>query len=788
MAHPVPNTLLALPLLLVGALAHAAGTASPPPPTPPKVDFASLPDTASIRPMNADDKPHQVHARLLTDVDSAKPGQTIRVGLHMTQDKDWHTYWKSPGDIGLPTDITWQLPDGATAGPYAYPVPQRFEYEGIVSFGYDHEVLLYSEVTLPTEGLGDSVTLGASAAWLVCESSCIPGSVELSFDLPIDPAAGAPGKFAPLFDHYAAQHPVDATTVADVAFEAALSHSAVQPEKPFKAAFLITPTTGEPLAGLAKAEHTWPTFTPIAGFDWMVSKVDVKPVDGGAVLVVLEGETFAPDPLPADATVGGLIQVKVGEQWVRSEFTIPMPWVAADAAVTESASPLWKLASGEVTVGADPVASSAAAAPVADETSLPVMLGLAFLGGLLLNIMPCVLPVLTLKLYGLVEQSDITAGARRNAGLAYTAGIVASFLALAAAVVVVQQTVGAVGWGFQFQYPPYVAALATIVFAFGLSLFGVFEIPAFGEETAAEASSKEGAAGYFLTGVFATLVATPCSAPFLGTALGFAFAQPAVVILLFFAIIGLGLAAPFLLIAFVPALFKLLPRPGAWMETFKQLMGFTLIATTVWLTDVLAAQVGSDRATGFLAFLVFVGLGAWIFGHWGGLAESRARQGVSLLVGTAVAALGGFIFLDLQFAEAAAADCGDTEVDVAQLEFHEEIPWQPFSDNAVTALAGKPIFVDFTADWCLTCKVNEKTVLETEKIRTAMSDLGVVPLKADWTRRDPAISSWLQKYGRAGVPFYLVLPADPNAEAIPLGEVITPDGVIEAMKKAAGES
>ena len=361
----------------------------------------------------------------------------------------------------------------------------------------------------------------------------------------------------------------------------------------------------------------------------------------------------------------------------------------------------------------------------------------------------------------------------------------ASFLVLAIAVLSLKSATGTgVGWGFQFQYPGYVAALATIVFVFGLSLFGVFEIPTPGSNAMAEASEKEGLLGYFMTGVFATLLATPCSAPFLGTGMGFAFSLPAVGVIAFFLVAGLGLALPFLIIAFVPALMRFLPRPGAWMDGFKQVLGFTLVATAVWLVDVLGGQVGRDGMTGFLAFLTCVSLGAWAFGFFGSAIESAQRQIGVFVFAVALSVVGGFVFLDLSMSE---EECAPEEVAaVDTLNFDEHIPWQPFSEEAVASLAGNPIFIDFTADWCLTCKVNERTILETASVRQHMADNGIVPLKADWTRNDPVITEWLARFGKAGVPFYLVIPADKNSPPIPLPEVITPDIVKAAMTQAAG--
>lgn len=761
-------------LLTVAFSQHgfAAGTATAKPAAPPTVNFSTLSESASLRPDNSNGEPHQAHARLLSDKDSVAPGETFRVGLHLAQDTNWHTYWKSPGDIGLPTYIEWSLPDGATNTEYSFPIPQRFEHEGIVSFGYEDEVLFFTEVTLPLDQAAGVLTIGAKADWLVCEISCIKGEVELTTEIRV--GEDSVSLFASTFDHYALQHPVPLTDTP-VTVSSLFDVSGIKVDAPFKAAFKIAAKEGHTLQ-IPTSDALWPTYTAIAGDEWMINNTRVAPDSDGNLVVVVEAEAFAPDPLPENDQIGGLFQVQVDGQWYRFETVTRMPWVGPETVVQTDLNSNAFFLQAPADVAPNPAQQGS--------SSLLYMMLMALVGGLLLNIMPCVLPVLTMKLYGLVEQSEISAKDKKAAGLAYTAGILASFVALAIAVVIAQKTIGGVGWGFQFQYPPYVATLATIVFAFGLSLFGVFEIPAFGEQAASDASAKEGPMGYFVTGVFATLVATPCSAPFLGTALGFAFAQPPMVIVAFFAVIGFGLALPFLLVSFVPTLFKLLPQPGQWMVTFKQLMGFTLMATTVWLVDVLGAQIGATNATAFLGFLTFVALGCWVFGNWGGLAETGKRQLTAFAAALLIIAFGASRFLILDFPEE--EDCGVQAVQNTGLDFSHEVPWQPFSNEAVASLSGKPIFIDFTADWCLSCKVNEKTILETDKVRKAMATYGTIPLKADWTRRDEEIGAWLTKYGRAGVPFYLVIPADPNAPAISLGEVITPTSVINALKQASG--
>jgi len=270
--------------------------------------------------------------------------------------------------------------------------------------------------------------------------------------------------------------------------------------------------------------------------------------------------------------------------------------------------------------------------------------------------------------------------------------------------------------------------------------------------------------------------------------MGFAFSLPASGVLLFFGLAGLGLAAPFLLIAFVPAMMVILPRPGPWMESFKQLLGFTLIATTVWLVDVYGALTDRSAVTGFLAFLTMVGLGSWIFGRWGGPIQSRRQQLLSFCIAVLVCVCGGYLFLQTADLQESGSTTELTDLVASEIWAgeHEDVPWQPFSEEAIEATAGQMVFVDFTADWCLTCKVNEKTILNTEAVKQAMMEHGVVPLKADWTKKDDVISAWLQRYGRAGVPFYLVIPADRSVDTIPLPEVITPGTVISAIELASG--
>lgn len=779
--HRLLSTFVVLALPAVGV---AGGTISDDPfDPPPAVDVQALPDTARVRPPMPQDERHPVEARLLVGDATAAPGEVVRIGVHLAHDPSWHTYWRDPGDIGLPTVIDWSLPPGSEQAPRVWPVPQRFEYEGIVSYGYDREVLHAFDVRLPENLTPGKVPIEAKVSWLACKEACIPGEGTVRTELVI---AGerSPGVHAEVFDHWRTRwpqpHPALAVRVATCAHD----------DAQFALAFELSGPDGARVT--RQGVSTFPAFTPIAGHpDRMIDDAVVRD-DDGVVLVGMRGTRFAPIFPADDPGLGGLVQVQLDGEAVRQEIFTRL---APEPGQIDPEGPCrvfddGPMADDDPTLPADPFApppqrgppqSAAASAPL---WMIGGNLVFAFLGGLLLNIMPCVLPVLALKLYGLVEQGGISHRDKRHAGLLYTAGILVSFWALAGAVLVARQVLGGgVGWGFQFQEPTYVAFLAAVVFLFGLNLFGVFEVPALGAEQTQDLQGREGPVGYFFTGVFATLVATPCSAPFLGTAIAFAFQASFPLLLAVFTFIGLGLASPFLLVAFVPAAYRLLPQPGPWMVTFKQLMGFTLIATAVWLVSVLGALIGLSRLGWFLGFLTVLAMAAWVYGTWGDVLAST-RQKVRAFAGAAALTLiGGWTMIDLDVLPP--DDCvPELEVPTA-LSYAHHIPWQTFHGDRVEALRGRTLFLDFTADWCLTCRVQEKTVLETRRVRDALASHEVVPLQADWTRRDPHITSWLERFDRAGVPMYVVIPPTGVQDAILLPEVITPNMVIEALEQAA---
>ena len=430
----------------------------------------------------------------------------------------------------------------------------------------------------------------------------------------------------------------------------------------------------------------------------------------------------------------------------------------------------------ELTVSLPALAASMTKTAAPAAAGLWHFLLLAFLGGLILNLMPCVLPVLSIKLLSLVKSADQTAQDIRNSALAYTGGVLLSFAVLAAVVIVLKAGGTAVGWGFQFQNPGFVMALLVVIWVFALSLFDLFMIRAPGMQTAAAAAAaKTGLAGAFLGGVFAVLLATPCTAPMLGAALGFAFAQPAPLILLFFLLVGLGLAFPFLLVGFFPRAMKVFPKPGEWMNTFREVMGFLLLATAVWLLGVLQLQLG-HRLLGVLGYLLVLSFACWLYGRFANPAQPVRKQWTFTMLALAVA-VGGWLWLvDLR------ADPAPTAAESATL-IDQTSGWERFTPARVEALrkAGTPVFVDFGAEWCLTCKTNELGVLYTDEIRAAFRQHGVVPLRGDYTRKDPVIAEWLTRYHRAGVPLYLYY-APGAAEPVLLPELLTKQMVLELLK------
>ena len=672
----------------------------------------------------AADEPSHVKASLIPEVRTIAPGTPFSVAVLLKMDPRWHTYWINPGDSGAPTEIKWNLPPGFEAGPIQWPHPERIEVPPLVSFGYEDEVALLVRITPPRDlKVGEGVTLDAHVNWLECEELCLPGEAMISAVVRTGAAAESDPARAKFFSDARARLPLDS---GDWKFAAGSGQGFVR-------------LTATPPVWL-KESVTEAEFFPDARGQFSNGRSEWDRGDGTYVMDL---------PLSDDSTatarrLSGVLVSKSGWRGPGSERAIRVDVdIAGDAG---------------------PAASGAG-------SGLLGAIGLAFIGGLILNLMPCVLPVLSIKVLSLVGQADAPMRARmRNAG-AYSLGVLVAFWALAGLLIGLRAGGEQLGWGFQLQSPPVIAGLASLLFLIALNLFGVFEVGV--SLTRLGGTRGEGAGGSFSTGLLATIVATPCTAPFMGSALGFALTQSAPAALAIFTSLGVGMAAPFVALAASPRLLRFLPRPGAWMETMKQALGFLLTATVVWLAWVLGQQTGSDGIAMLLAALVVQAIGAWVLGKWAVITRSAAVRRVAaivavvLIVGSAAAAVklagtGG------RPAQAVAADI-----------------WEPYSETRVNELraAGRPVFVDFGAAWCLTCQVNERVALSAAPVLAKLREKNVATLKADWTSRDPAITAALTKLGRSGVPTYVVYAKDSATDPRLLPEVLTPTLVIDALNK-----
>ena len=705
---------------------------------------------------------HPVRARLLANVAAVAPERTFLLGVELRMEEGWHTYWRFGGDAGLPTTVEWNLPPGFRAGPLLWPAPTKFSEAGdLTGYGYADQVLLLAEVAVPA-GLpvGSPLTFGVTVTWLACRQSCIPGNATLDLVLPV--VTGEPTSAnADLFARYRAQVP--APLGADVNLDWAVYRSGGEVRID-----LVVAGAEHPLEVTADA----PDFYPIP---------DGSPEFGpqqrlGAHGRELEREGAHPGPVrlrlrlrpyenEAIRTLGGVLVYRlVGQEGPRHVA------VELDLEARQGQAPAGLLDMDFRLSGAD-----------SGTRSLGLYLLLAAVGGLILNLMPCVLPVISLKVLGFVSQAGAERGRVRQLGLVFAAGIVVAFLSLAVVVVLLKAGGEQLGWGFQFQYPGFVMAMAALVFALGLSLFGVFELRLPGLQGAVGVVGEgEGTWGSFANGVLATILATPCTAPFLGTALGFAFSRSSAVVLAVFLCIGGGMAAPYVLLALQPGWMRLLPKPGAWMERFKQAMGFLLMATVLWLLWVLGKQVGVEGLVWTGAFLLCLALACWILGQWADLRRGRRQRlaGWAAAVVVVVVAYAVFLSPVLETDQALAA---------APPSADGELPWVPFSVERVEGLMaeGRNIFIDFTAEWCWTCKVNERTVLADPLVRQKFVDTEMVPIKADWTSRSPDITALLQAFGRSGVPLYVILPGGRPDEPIILPELITAGLVVRKLEEAA---
>lgn len=688
-----------------------------------------------------------IEVELVSQEAGAAPGGVVYVALRQKIQPGWHTYWRNPGDAGDATKIVWTLPAGWTAGDIVWPTPEKSRVGPLLDFAYTGEVLLPVPITVPANAqVGSVVTLKAAAAFLVCEQVCVPEDAVVTLTLPV--VAGMPQ--------------------ADPKWGAKVADTLAKAPKPagLKAVFelrgsvLKLAVTGAPLKG---ADVSGAFFYPYSG------KVIEHPPEQaiergpeGLTLSLTPGYDFTQAEAKPTELAGVLALNGAAYEITATPGTIPAE------------------AGG---LGAPPAAPAKAAGSAQGASlGLPLAVAFAFLGGLILNLMPCVFPILSMKAASLTAHAH-HAGKARVQGLAFLAGVVVTFLLLAGLLIAVRAGGAAVGWGFQLQSPVVVAGLALLMLLVALNMSGVFEVGASVQGVASGASGG-GIGGSFLTGALAVLVAAPCTAPFMAGALGYALTQPPLLSLAVFLGLALGFAAPFVILAFAPALLSRLPRPGPWMDVLKKGLAFPMYATAAWLAWVFSQQTGSIPLAALLAASVLVAFAAWLYG----LAQARSIAGKGAAVPFVLAALSlvaaaALVVLGVRAVPAASAPAAAT---TAQAPAGPGLSAEAWSPEKVAALQaeGKVVMVDFTADWCVTCKVNEGTALKGQRLVDAFKASDAVLLRADWTKRDATIAAALAEHGRVGVPLYLVYPKGSGAPVI-LPQLLTEGLVIEAIEKAA---
>ncbi len=720
-----------------------------------------------------------VSARLLSDHAVLAPGTSFTLGVEISMDPGWHTYWENGGDAGLPTSVEWTLPEGFTASDIRWPTPHRYEEAGdVVTFGYGTRTMLLVDLTAPEELSGDRAEIGARVDWLQCKDICIPGGAEVSVRLPVA-AEAQPADDAVLarFEESRGQLPTAAGSLPNVALHPFQSLDAVPAGETAEVAVV--------LVGLDRATVDGAEYYPRPSDQLWLRDARFRQ-DGNALAVIMQAEVDAAVEPGSVVMLPAVVRLpRTGEaEDLLLTFEVPVTVADAGAAVVPTNAPVF--------AAAGPLLPKDDAAAAANGPGLLRYFVLAFLGGIILNVMPCVLPVISLKILGFVSQADEHPGKIARLGLTFAGGVIVSFLVLAGAVIALQAAGEHIGWGFQFQNPGFVAALAIVVFVFSLSLLGVFEIGGLASLAgmgAAAAQRKEYADAFF-HGILTTVLATPCTAPMLGAAVAFALSQPPFIIIAIFTTVAIGLALPYVLLSLNPGWLKYVPRPGVWMDTFKQAMGFLMLATLVWLLFVFGAQTGADGLTWLLGFLLLLGFFSWLHGRFLDL-TSTTRRVVTIWILTLVGVGIGYrqMLHDHIFAEVPVGK-GDAMALSESVEVTEGgVRWEPFSvETLETAVSGgRTVFIDFTADWCWTCKVNEKTVLADSDVEEAFLRNEVLTLKGDWTRKDPEITEILQRHERAGVPFYAVYPAGNLSDVIVLPEIINKKLVLESLE-AAGPS
>jgi thiol:disulfide interchange protein/DsbC/DsbD-like thiol-disulfide interchange protein len=661
-------------------------------------------------------------ASLVTDTDAMHPGTPFRVALRLRLSDGWHTYWKNPGDAGVAPELTLEVPEGTLQSPIDWPTPRRVQEGPVMTYAYTGDLLL--PVTVTTRGDAPA-TIRAHAQWLVCKDICVPEEADFSLTLPLGQPSPSPQ--APLFAAHDRTVPRPSPWAADIASDGTLF------------------VQGPELTSATVTDAWFIPEQPNHIQDDAAQPLSVR--DGGFTLALRPAAGF-------DATkpLAGVLSVR------------DRAGMQADVVVDASPGP----------------------APPPAMPPLPRVLAFAFLGGLILNLMPCVFPILAMKAVTLARN----AGRGRAHAMAYTAGVLVMFVGLAGALLAARATGPAAGWGFQFASPVFVAAMAWLLLAVGLNLSGVFQVGGGGSLTNAGSAlaDRHGAVGSFFTGLLAVLVATPCTAPFMAVAVAAGLAAPPTVTVLVFAMMGLGLASPYIALAELPGLVRVIPRPGRWMEVMKQALAFPMYGAAAWLLWVVSEEAGSVGVLVTATGAVLVGFAAWILGlgqtgsiHVGSSQSGsgsgqtngghRMRHFAQIAAAVAVLMAGA----TLSGIQASGAPGTSVQPDSGGAE--------AFSPARLAALRaqGRPVFVNMTAAWCVTCLVNERVAIATGPVQRAFAAADVAYLKGDWTRQDPAITTFLQQNGRDGVPLYVFYPAH-AAQPQVLPQILTEGEVLRRLR------
>lgn len=680
----------------------------------------------------------QVQAQLVASVARAHPGAEIYLGLSQKIIPGWHTYWVNPGDSGNATTIEWTLPEGALASDIIWPAPGRFSMGPITNYAYENEVTLLTKVTIPANAVpGEQFAAQALVDWLVCEEECIPQQVKLALALPVVAVGEPAGAGDTRIDKAIARLPV--ASPWDIhGHQSAINAETGQGELILRIALTE--------AQFAQVKDIW--FYP---YEWgriqQSGAQSIRAVSDGIELTIKTGEM----PLKQGDDLAGVLVIteQSGDQKIARGFEVKT----------------------QVQLAGENFNSSIGFFPA---------LLLALIGGIILNLMPCVFPVLSIKALSLVSHANQSAGEIRLQGFVYTLGVLASFAFLALLLILLKSGGAQIGWGFQFQSPLFVLAMAYLMFAVGLSLSGVFFVGGSVTGVGSSLTQKPGYSGSFFTGVLATIVATPCTAPFMAAALGYALAQPAIKLLAIFLSLGLGLALPYLLLTSWPRLQRWLPRPGVWMERAKQLLAFPMYAAAIWLVWVLAQQAGVNSIAVALGGMLLIALAAWLYDSTL-VSSNRVRR---LGTGSALALVLLSLFTGYVGVNSSAASARlSAEHAAGTVGKSAEKNWEPFSESRLAELLGegKPVFLNFTASWCISCLVNERVALSDARVKATFNDDGIIYLKGDWTNRDVEITNFLKKYNRSGVPLYVFYPAGNAGEPTELPQILTPDIVISAV-------